>query len=142
MDAIKREEDFALLLELRKKTILETDNQLIHLLRLSTMLGCYTFLKNSAGTIVGYYAWADVIRETVSRLCRNGEFPFYPYEWSEGNIMLIIDACFLPEFSNEAKFIFRKTIKRKRAIAYRKSNKIKLWIKCFGRHSQRATTLN
>ncbi len=131
------EQDFELLLELRKiaNSAIQDDLQKEHLLRLSVMSGCYQIFRNSNGDLLGYFAWANVIRETVSRLYRSGEYPFYPCEWSEGGVMLIIDVCFTPHFSSEAKIAFRSCIKNRRAITYRKGNRINLWLKCFRRYS-------
>jgi len=131
------ENDLKILLELRERagSVIDNKHYRMHLLRLSVISGNYHILKNAAGDVLGYFSWANVISETVARLYRNGEMPCYPYEWSEGGIMLITDVCFLPEFSFEAKSAFKIFLKNKRVITYRKNDKVNFWLKSFQRHS-------
>lgn len=84
-------EDFAVLCDLRSSRHGQLTPETLRLLKKSILENKYAIYHDVNGVPRGYVAWADINLESLLRLVRAGNFPRYRYEWSEGNIRLIID---------------------------------------------------
>ena len=77
--------------ELRSTAYIDTSAELLRLLTCSINSKKFKVLNCDLGKPIGYIAWADINEETLFRLKYLGQFPKYFYEWSEGDIRLIVD---------------------------------------------------
>lgn len=109
-------------------------------LKKSSMFSNIEILSNANNTKLGYVAWASVNKETALQLLQYGLFPHYPYEWSEGNICLIVDVLFIPGKQHEAKKSLLKFLTKKRVIAFQRRNKASLLIKQIGKYKKHIKT--
>ncbi len=86
-------------------------------------------LKNAGGSTVGYIVFAGISKYSLLRTIRVGDLPRFPYEWSEGNICLILDVFILPGRSYEAIKQLKYFLRKKRAILYIKNCKITFFLR-------------
>ena len=87
-------ESFGILCDIRSYRWLNSSpEQLMHL-RLSAKAGTFKIFWDQHSRPLGYAIWANVCRESVQRLARNGRYPIYGFEWNDGRICLVLDVVF------------------------------------------------
>jgi hemolysin-activating ACP:hemolysin acyltransferase len=116
----EQQKNYDLICTLRGQASEGISNYLQHALKISVTEGNFEIFY-SEGKPIGYWAWANTVRESVSRLKRTGRYPFFAYEWNEGRITLIIDVCFIPS-PNNYHAILKKSLSRKKLLAYKFKN--------------------
>jgi hemolysin-activating ACP:hemolysin acyltransferase len=65
-------------------------NQIMYCVKLNQF---QLFVDETCHQVIGYVCWANVSRATIRRVTKHSIFPKYFYEWTEGENILIIDAC-------------------------------------------------
>jgi len=102
---------------------------LYFILKNSYKENCMTYFFNNSGELIGYIAWACVVKESVSRLFMNDELPVYCHEWHEGRIFLILDVCCKDKFPITVRRLL-SFVKSRKLLAYKRSShsKTKVWV--------------
>jgi hemolysin-activating ACP:hemolysin acyltransferase len=108
----EQQKSYDLICALRGQASEGISNYLRHALKISVTEGNFEIFY-SQGKPIGYWAWANTVRESVSRLKRTGRYPFFAYEWNEGRISLIIDVCFYSIVGQSSCCIEKIPIKQK-----------------------------
>jgi hemolysin-activating ACP:hemolysin acyltransferase len=75
---------------------------------------------------IGYIAWLRLNKESMSLVLKTNSFPPYPYEWSEGKLMLIYDAVFTPGWERSAREKLLEFILMQRFVAFFKRGKVRI----------------
>jgi len=120
---------FGVVCELRSKTALSTSAELLRWLNFSTRTHCYQLFYDSLNKPIGYIIWANVCRETITRLARTGQMPRYPYEWNEGYITLVLDLVFIDGWHCWNRKTLLGFLRTHKSIAYYRKHKIHVKIR-------------
>ena len=109
-----------------------TPEQLLHL-RASAEANTFEIFWDQHGRPLGYVVWANVCRESAERLNRNGQFPRYTYEWSEGHICLLLDVVINDVDRKLALRQFKAVLSERKIIVFRRRGEVRLYLKKNGR---------
>ncbi len=113
----EQQNSYNLLCTLRTQASEGISNYLHHALKISVVEGNFEIFYRQ-GSPIGYWIWANTVRESVLKLKRNGQYPFFIYEWNEGHITLIIDVCFISSSHNNHSLL-KRSISRKKVVAFK-----------------------
>ena len=127
-------ESFEDIMAVRAQAKLDTDHQLLIHLRNSFHNKTVEIFFSAMNNSVGYIAWADIDRHSLHMIKTYQTMPIYEYEWSEGNICLIFDIVFIPGFAKTAKAAFLEFLRTRKAIAYLKNKRFRLYLRSHGRY--------
>lgn len=81
---------------------------------------------------IGYVVWAEVCRENVERLLHTGILPYYPFEWNEGKICLVLDVAFVDGLTSWNRRALKQFLASKACIAFKKGSKTRVYKRKFG----------
>lgn len=124
-------------LELRAINGLSTPPDIFVKLRNCAYANKLIVFKDQLKRPIGYLAFASVNKESALRFLKNGAIPFYPYEWSEGGIFLIIDVVIQKNSCFDAVRQIKSLVFSKRAIIFSKRNRCKFYLKKNGKPTHR-----
>ncbi|TDF39689.1 hypothetical protein EYS14_09290 [Alteromonadaceae bacterium M269] len=110
-------------MDVRLKTNLLTYPQQYKALVYSINSDCYKFLYSPVGKVCGYIIWANLNRESVFRFERQSIGPTYPYEWIEGDILLVLDIVVEPQFRLDVLPELRRFIRCNKHKLFKRGNK-------------------
>ncbi len=125
----KQEQAFLNLCNVRVVANKVTSPQLFQWIKSSAYAGSYKIITNAFGQNVGYIIWANICKESLIKLKNTGAYPQHRYEWSEGDITLLLDVVINEQQSKLSIQQLRHFLKSKKIIAYEKNKIGKLYIK-------------
>jgi len=126
-------ENFAQLCNVRSTTNEATTPQTFTCLKIASKANTYKVFHDQFEQPIGYIIWANINKESLARIERSGVYPQYPFEWSEGNITLLIDIVINNVNKKNAKQQLKQFIKAQRILAYTKKNVGKMYFKKQGK---------
>lgn len=91
--------------------------------------GKFQIFRGEDGEIIGYFIWANVIKEAIWVLKNNGNLPIYPHEWDEGNITLLLHVYFRDEKKLKNSVLLLNKIREFRAVSYVRRDKFSIKIR-------------
>jgi hemolysin-activating ACP:hemolysin acyltransferase len=133
MPDLSKDDVLEICLSLRHSRNVSTSGNQLTALKHGIAEGKLKLFSNEEGKHIEYVLWGDVVRETLSNINATGRFPLYQYEWSEGNIMLFMDAVFTSEKPKSIGFYIRPLLRNKRLAAWYKRGKLVVKVKRQGR---------
>ena len=120
----KPPQDLGVLIQIRASMELITDPVTFMLLNNSVTKSCYCIFYTPLGMPTGYVIWAEVNEESAARLMRTGAYPFYHYEWDEGDIIMLLDIVIQPHFKRNTLGDLRAKLHGFSSLVYRKGNRL------------------
>ena len=85
------DEMFVAAMNLRVKCGLDTTSDELMVIKRSSLYKLFHFLYDIRGDPMGYICWAEISEDALWMMEASGNLPKYPYEWAEGEIVLITD---------------------------------------------------
>ena len=123
------ENSFADLIEVRMRLCLDSPFSTLMNLKNSSLFQCYKIFKNDYERPSGYITWANVNKESFSRLSVCGGVPKYSYEWNEGNLV------YLTEFLNSGRSNFslrrefRLMFRKRRVVMFVRNGCVRIYVR-------------
>lgn len=99
--------------------------ELISWIGFSVSAECYKIITNKSEKPTGYVIWANISKETFRAMIKHECFPKYPYEWNEGNIILILDVVNTSLSFLQLKSLLRELFSSHRVVVFERYGKMK-----------------
>lgn len=116
------------ILDLRVKGGLGVDKAQLRFIQFSILNNSFTFFYDNFGSKSGYAVWANISIETFNRFERSGKFPRYFYEWSEGEICLVLDIYIGGRRLGSNVSSILRLIKKNKILTYFRNGKVYRYI--------------
>lgn len=102
-------------------------NQLapLNLLRICCDAGTIEIITDPLGRDAGYVCWASLSNESADLFQRYGEYPKYFYEYSEGDVCLLLEVFLAYKHYVNVRKIAKDFLRRHRTIIYKKGHSIR-----------------
>lgn len=81
--------------------------------------------RTAGGDPIGYVAWMSLTPESIRYVRDFRVLPPYPYEWSEGRLMMIFDVVFAHGWNKVVLDQMAKKLSSYRLVSYFKNNRLK-----------------
>lgn len=102
----------------------------------SLSFGFVRSLIRPSGEMLGYIAWARVVRESLFLMSHSNGLPHYKHEWNEGYCILITDISLSGlEPIHEFRFV-RQFANENRIVSYIKKGQPRVWLRA-GKYHKR-----
>ncbi|WP_440905890.1 hypothetical protein ACMZOO_06470 [Catenovulum sp. SX2] len=141
MPALSPEDRLNLMLKTIETTV--RDSKLLHLddyhqIKHSVGNNTIYYFENNLLREDGYICWANISKESYTRLVEFGLPPQSPYEYHEGRILFIGQVYSFSKHIGNMKRAIRAVVKGKRLVAFKKDNVVK----CYVRKKGKLTLIN
>ncbi len=110
---------------LRARRMLNTSPQGLSMLVMSIESGNVEVFKTAGGEPIGYVAWMSLTSESMRYIEEFREFPPYPFEWSEGRLMMIFDVVVAPGWNKVVFDHMAKKLSEQKLVSYFKRGRLK-----------------
>ena len=108
--------------KLRLKNGLATSNREHYYIQCSAEANTCAFLTSENGDLIGYLLWASISDSMLELWQTYGYYPSYPYEWLEGNNILLLDVLLCAKNPIKAKYELKRQLKLFDRYYYKKNN--------------------